>query len=370
MNGILLLGQDELIESRARRHGVHLERGVSPELRFEKTLITVPGARVPWELLPAAWKILDHWDAAVPLFEYTVTAESAGTAEERAATQAIVRDLRVLLYAHELLFVRKNVAGEELVRTWLAEMRPGGEKRLAFLRALYQVKPRLCVLPTTWLLEVRERQPARGRTVARPQRVTVRRPPPASRRTPPLVLVEIAPGRMIKCRPGDEQAVREQMAQMNARRPIMAVVSRKSFVQENQKTRANKGPLVRVELQPGRYVKMYEADAIAAGHIRPRPEPKQKARPPQENKIREPGGDKGAETAVTPPAGAPAGTAEKMVETAVSEPDDFTTIDGIGRATARLLAAHDITTFEELRQADLGFLSGKQREVIEEWRSG
>lgn len=192
MKGILLLGTDKTIEGRARRHKAVLHQADTPALPFEKTLITSPGVRVPWDLLPAAWGFLDKWDAAVPLWRYDVTAVSVGTAEEREMTQAIIRDLRVLMHSTELLFVRRNEAGQALVDTWLAEIERGGDKRLAFLRAVYQVKPRLCVLPVSWLVEtaVATIAPARRR--------------PAVGR---LVQVELAPGRLVKCYAGDEERV-------------------------------------------------------------------------------------------------------------------------------------------------------------------
>jgi predicted flap endonuclease-1-like 5' DNA nuclease len=131
----------------------------------------------------------------------------------------------------------------------------------------------------------------------------------------------------------------------------MAIVSKKSFSIDDQKARQNKGPLVRVELRPGQFVKMHEADAIEAGHIKPKTELAQKSMPAQENKMRL------SETEKT--------------ETAVPlSPADFGEIEGVGPATARRLVAQGITTFDELRNADLSFLNDKQRGAIEEWRNG
>jgi hypothetical protein len=207
MNGILLLGKDEVIESRAKKAGVVVQRGDGPALSFEKTLITIPGARVPFDLLPAAFRILEHWDAAVPLWRYDVTAESAGTAAERELTRTAIRDLRVLLHAVELLFVRRNDAGCALIETWQSECAAGGDRRLAFLRAFYAVKPRLCVLPTSWLLDVRPLQPAHQTQRGRPLNGGK-----------PLVTVELAPGRFVKCYAGDEQRVREHFERQIAGR--------------------------------------------------------------------------------------------------------------------------------------------------------
>lgn len=192
--GILLLGSDEVIESRAQHSGLAVEHGSKPALPFEKTLIVEAGTRVPFDLLPAGWHFLERWDAAVPFWRYGQTAAGVGTPAEREATQTIIRDLRVLLHATELLFVRRNEAGEALMATWLAER---GDRRLAFLRAVYRVKPRLCVLPATWLLSAR---PA-AFTPARAIRKNTARP---------LVRLELEPGRFVKVHAGDEEKVREQ----------------------------------------------------------------------------------------------------------------------------------------------------------------
>lgn len=198
--GVLILGSDRNIEAKA--HNLRLGVSTSKEYSvvYDKTLIVEPGIRVPWDLLPAALHFLNKWDAAVPLWRYMVTAEDIGTSEERKMTKEVIRDLRVLLYSHELLFVRKSEAGEALVSTWVEEMKLGKEKRLAFLRALYKVKPKCCVLPISWLAEVREyskqsfmHSSIRGVNAGKP-----------------LVKVEVSPGRFVKCHEGDEEKVLEQ----------------------------------------------------------------------------------------------------------------------------------------------------------------
>jgi hypothetical protein len=73
-----------------------------------------------------------------------------GSVDERRATEREVRDLRVLLYSYESLFVRQSVMSQTFVETWRDEMSRSEEPRLAFLRALYRIKPRLCVLPANW----------------------------------------------------------------------------------------------------------------------------------------------------------------------------------------------------------------------------
>lgn len=202
MKGVLLYGgDDEKIVKRSKSAGLKCVCTQTIELPFEKTLLVQAGTRIPWDLLPAAWHFLERWDAAVPLWRYGETAASVGTKEERKSTQAIVRDLRVLLHSYELLFVRRNEPGTALVETWRQECAGGGDKRLAFLRALYLVKPRLCVLPISWLADVREQ----SKQAMMSGRRGVRSSPGA-----PLVRLELEPGRFVKVRPGDEEKVLEQ----------------------------------------------------------------------------------------------------------------------------------------------------------------
>lgn len=200
--GIVLSGPDKTIQAKAKQFKLPITVDLAMPLAFDKTLFVEPGTGVPWDLLPAAWHFLERWDAAAPLWRYGVNAADVGTPGERTRTQKVIRDLRVLLHAVELLFVRDNEAGRALMGVYRQELSGRGEKRLAFLRALYQIKPRLCVLPRSWLAEVQQRvrkdaQAARGRR----------------RKAGKLVTVEIAPGRFVKCHAGDEARVREQFAQ-------------------------------------------------------------------------------------------------------------------------------------------------------------
>lgn len=130
----------------------------------------------------------------------------------------------------------------------------------------------------------------------------------------------------------------------------MAIISSKSFEINSPQTRAKKGPLVRVELQPGRFVKMHKVDAVAAGLI------EGKAKPAAGNKLRPPAEDKSTKKQES------GEKTEKVV-------DDFTTIDGIGPASARALQVRGITSFEQLRQATtLDYLTPQARQAIEQWR--
>lgn len=208
--GIVLTGPDAAIEGKAKSG--KLEVVVDPErpLAYDKTMFVEPGTRVPWDLLPAAWHFLERWDAAVPLWRYGVTAADVGMPEERKRTQADVRDLRVLLHAVELLFVRDNEDGRALMDAYRAELADADgnpcEKRLAFLRAMYRAKPRVCVLPRSWVAEVAERSAQDSRTA-----MSLRK------RKTPLVAVEIGPGHYVQCHIGDEEKVRAMFAARRGR---------------------------------------------------------------------------------------------------------------------------------------------------------
>ena len=206
----MVVGKDAGIEAAARRAKLPVVQGVYGPPPFERTLYVAPKTGVPWDMLPAAWHFLERWDAAVPLWRYGVLAEGVGTKEERKRTQAIVRDLRVLLYSHELLFVRASEDGKALMAAFGKELAGGGETRLAFLRAFYRVKPRMCVLPRSWLAEVEQRSKQDARAVS-----TRRRSANAGK---PLVRVEISPGRFVQCHRGDEAQVREDFAKRMTRR--------------------------------------------------------------------------------------------------------------------------------------------------------
>lgn len=120
-----------------------------------------------------------------------------------------------------------------------------------------------------------------------------------------------------------------------------------------------KGPLVRVQLQPGRFVKMHEEDAIAQGLL------ESKARSAGQNKMRTPAANKGA--------GEQGGKGAGEPDTPPDPPpaDDLTAIAGVGKATARALQARGIDSFEKLRQATpekLNFLGKQALQAIEDWK--
>jgi hypothetical protein len=188
MRGIVLRQDNEATRREAKRHGLAVSVG-EPSIAYERTLIIGAGVSVPWRLLDAAFGWLEKWDCAAPLWRYGVLAKDVGGPSERERTQAITRDLRIPLYATELLLIRRSDDAERLMETWRAECADGADERLAFLRALYQVKPLHLALPRSWLQDVAIVQESR-RGVGTMTK---------------LIQVEIAPGRYVCCRPEEAE---------------------------------------------------------------------------------------------------------------------------------------------------------------------
>jgi hypothetical protein len=133
---------------RARLNGYEVEVSEGEIcLEFAKTLILNPALTVTPARLAVAFDWLDKWHVIAPLLSYDTLACQVGTAEEQADTAAVIRDLRVLLYQPGMVFVRRSADGAAFVDAWRQEL---GNPYLAFLRALYHVKPLVLALPVCW----------------------------------------------------------------------------------------------------------------------------------------------------------------------------------------------------------------------------
>ena len=87
---------------------IALQHGDTPTLPWPKTLIYNPSQRLRKELVPVGFHLLNTWQVALPLWDYAELAIGSGGAEDRARTQAIIKDLRVPLYSPDLVFVRRS----------------------------------------------------------------------------------------------------------------------------------------------------------------------------------------------------------------------------------------------------------------------
>ena len=204
--GIVIRKEDAVTRGKAAKCGVSVEVRQDWALPWPNTLFIAPGTSAPWDLIAIGFGFLARWDVATPLWQYGALAANVGTREEQRRTEAIVRDLRIPVYAHELLFVRNSPDGRALLAAWQEEMVGGGEARLAFVRAVYRVKPLFLALPRAWLgkrMERRAQRPIR-RPVRRQVQRSAGRQAQHSRRDN-LVRVQIARGRYVRCKPGEEE---------------------------------------------------------------------------------------------------------------------------------------------------------------------
>jgi len=128
--------------------GLVVKHADEPCLEYARTLIW-SGVNFRGDLLAVGFMLLDTWEVAVPILSYTQLARDVGSAEDRDRTKRTARDLRVPVYDVRLLFLKRCQATRRLMDVWREEP---GDRSLAFLRALYQVKPLICALPTTWVL--------------------------------------------------------------------------------------------------------------------------------------------------------------------------------------------------------------------------
>jgi len=209
--GLVLRASDGTATLRAKKADLPCLVTDSWDLPYSRTLFTAPGTIIPWDLLPAGMHFLARWDVAAPLWRYGVLAQDVGTITERERTEAVIRDLRVLLYAHELLFVRNSPDGARFLETWRADCASTNgdapEERLAFLRALYLVKPLFCALPRSWLADVQKRADQDARTAKSRARIHQQT----------MVRVQIGPNMFVSCPEGQEEKTRERFARMRER---------------------------------------------------------------------------------------------------------------------------------------------------------
>jgi len=126
--------------------GVEVSEG-DMALEFAKTLILNSALSITPGRLAVAFEWLDKWQVIAPLFSYDTLASGVGTAEERMQTEDVIRDLRVLLYQPGMVFIRRSAEGVALLEAWRKET---GNPYLAFLRALYCIKPLVLALPVCW----------------------------------------------------------------------------------------------------------------------------------------------------------------------------------------------------------------------------
>jgi hypothetical protein len=149
-SGILVIGNKVPTGVPIALDSIPVKTGLVPYMPWKHTLIWNPTCPIQSSLVNVGLGFLDVWDVAMPLWDYDVLAKNVGTKKDQEKTKAVVRDLRVPIYDTRLIFIRQGRITERLLETWMDEIIEGGDTRLAFLRAFYQVKPLMLALPVTW----------------------------------------------------------------------------------------------------------------------------------------------------------------------------------------------------------------------------
>ncbi len=155
--GIVLFGNapGDWLDRLHSAMSVTVVSGDMPDVPFAETLLYRPEFELRLDLMLTGFKLLQRWQVAIPLWNYETLAAQVGTEEERERTKAVIRDLRVPLRDTRLVFMRRCAQTRELTNVWREELTNSTDERLAFLRALYRIKPVICDLPASWTGNVR-----------------------------------------------------------------------------------------------------------------------------------------------------------------------------------------------------------------------
>lgn len=119
------------------------------ELLHDRSLIWDGKLPLQQERVDTGLKLLDTWQIAAPLYP-EILASQIGSEADRELTQAVIHDLRVPVYETGMVFVRRCDDTERLFEAWREEDEKTPGSPLAFLRALYLVKPLILPLPAHW----------------------------------------------------------------------------------------------------------------------------------------------------------------------------------------------------------------------------
>lgn len=330
---------------------------------FERTLYV--DADTYFQQSPTeGFKLLDRWDVALAETQTRNLGEGIAGKKECAVTAEALGSRLLLYHNSGMIFWRKNERTKALFELWSGEwLRFGGwDEQVAFLRALVRSEAIYLTLPYTWnhsglnecymLSHWFGAGDARVDMKQRVRQLTSAKPKP---KPTPLIKIEIRSGQFVQCRPEQEAEVRKTFG--------MDVSP--SMIEERTSKMKSDNPLVKVPNgRSGEYVKMRLKDAIARG-LEWEPERSSKAMMAEGNKIMAPEGNKGrlpmqSGTALERPDAAQLDTAQLA---------DFTEISGVGPATDQALHAHGIHTIEDLKTAEIDFLTARVVRTIEKWRN-
>lgn len=205
--------------------------GISP---FERTLYV--DAETEFKVSPAiGFNLLDKWDLVIAEAE----TRSLGTTfpsnhHEADKTASWLKTSHILYHNSGMIFWRKNVATSRLFDLWSEEWLKykGWDEQVALLRALLRSDVLFLNVPFTWncrgpqgAFMLYHRFASRAARKYKGHAYTPRHTGPSNIPARPLVRVELAPGRFVRCHEGDEAKVREYFERMSGmtKRKVKAV---------------------------------------------------------------------------------------------------------------------------------------------------
>jgi len=117
----------------------------------ERTLLWMPTAPINLEEFEPVLHWLDRWEVAVPLRPYDILVQHIGSEDDRAASLPLLLDPRQPVYDSRVVLIRNCARARRLIEMWAKrEMRAVEDADLAFLRAVWRIKPLLLALPNIW----------------------------------------------------------------------------------------------------------------------------------------------------------------------------------------------------------------------------
>jgi hypothetical protein len=196
--------------------------GISP---FERSLYV--DAETEFKISPKiGFELLERWDFVVAEAEIRSLANSFLDHTEADRTAAWLKTPHILYHNSGMLFWRKNDVTAHLFELWASEWLKfkGWDEQIALLRALLQSEALFLNVPFSWNCRgpkgaylLYHRFASKAARKFQGGRYSM---PRHESHTParPLVRVELAPGRFVKCHEGDEAQVLAHFRQMMGKR--------------------------------------------------------------------------------------------------------------------------------------------------------
>lgn len=147
--GVQVTDNNNIKRARGILPGINMESVPLPLISYPNTFMWNGKEAIRPEHVASGFSLLDTWELVIPIWDYDKLARDVGSLKDREKTEAIIHDLRVPCYHPYAFFCRKCKAVEDVLAEWANSTIQ--ESKLALLTAIYQVKPLILALPTTWV---------------------------------------------------------------------------------------------------------------------------------------------------------------------------------------------------------------------------